>query len=69
MATELLSKLNSHEEGQQTHSVASEAVEFAFRVCIAFRVRKTNTERELPRRKAKERGTRCTLTTAQEVIQ
>ena len=26
MATKLLSKLNSHEEGQQTHSVASEAV-------------------------------------------
>ena len=28
----------------KTHSVASEAVVIAFRVCIAFRVRKTNTE-------------------------
>ena len=43
MATELLSKLNSHEEGQQTHSVASEAVgRFAKRVCIVFRVWKQN---------------------------
>ena len=39
MATKLLSKLNSHEEGQQTHSVASEAVvKMRFEVCIAFRV-------------------------------
>ena len=42
MATELLSKLNSHEEGQQTHSVASEAVGNCVRVCIAFRVWKQN---------------------------
>ena len=30
---------------------------------------KRTLKRELPRRKAKERGTRCTLTTAQKVIQ
>ena len=42
MATKLLSKVNSHEEGQQTHSVASEAVGNCVRVCIAFRVWKQN---------------------------
>ena len=40
----------------KTHSVASEAVRFAFQVCIAFRVRKTNTETGTPSPKGKRAG-------------
>ena len=54
----------------KTHSVASEAVRKLRLESVSLSgFAKRTLNRELPRRKAKERGTRCTLTTAQEVIQ
>ena len=66
MAAELLSKLNSQEEGQQRRTASQrKLLRNAFEVCIAFRVRNRTPDAARP----ETAGADCTLTTAQRVIQ